>query len=182
MVTTVMRILILASSTYLLSCGNRNHVNCDNTSINRDSSINQFILRDTNCFHLINNVPNIIDDPDLGEFIGFSNESSTEFVLLVRENGGFEKQFNYFYLTDSIPEKYTNQIVSLPDKSFHTTFGAYLGITESEFRNKYNIDDFNKTPNGDGYTYQHEDTINQYRCIYTFHKESLSHIEFGYVW
>lgn len=83
--TMVMRILILVSSCYLISCGGHMRTYDDNFSLYGDSSINQFVLRDTSSFASINNMPKIIDDFNIGEFIGFSNASSTEFVLLVRE-------------------------------------------------------------------------------------------------
>lgn len=79
----------------------------------------------------------MIDDPNIGEFIGFSNASSTEYVLMVREYGGFGNLFDYFYLTDSIAPEYAKQIVTLPDSAFVTTLGAHIGYSEKEFLEKY---------------------------------------------
>ena len=180
--TMVMRILILVSSCYLISCGGHMRTYDDNFSLYGDSSINQFVLRDTSSFASINNMPKIIDDFNIGEFIGFSNASSTEFVLLVREYGGLDKQFDYFYLTDSIPQEYVGQVVTLPDSSFHTTLGAYIGCSEKEFCDKYRKLNFSVSRHTAGNTYTFQDSINLYRSVYKFTHGYLSYVEFGYVW
>ena len=94
-------------------------------------------MRNTSCIESTNTMPKMIDDPNIGEFIGFSNASSTEYVLMVREYGGFGNQFDYFYLTDSIAPEYAKQIVTLPDSAFVTTLGAHIGYSEKEFLEKY---------------------------------------------
>ena len=182
MATMAMRILILVSSCYLISCGGHIRTYDDKVSFYGDSSINQFILRDTSCLASINKMPSIMNDSNIGEFIGFSNISSNEFILLIRENGGYEKQFNYFYLTDSIPHEYVKRVVTLPDSSFITTLGAYIGCTEKDFCNKYKKISFSISQHTTGNTYMFQDTKNQYRGIYKFNRGYLSHIEFGYVW
>ena len=53
-----------------------------------DSSVNQFILRDTTFLGQLDRLPDKIDDEYIGEFIGFSNATSSEYLLLVCENGG----------------------------------------------------------------------------------------------
>lgn len=182
MATMVKRILILVNSFILISC-HQMYTNGDNVSLYGDSSINRFVLRDTSCFKDISNMPNIIDDPYIGEFVGFSNASSTEFLLMVREYGGFENQFDYFYLTDSISPEYVEQFVSLPDSCFITTLGAHIGCSEKEFCDKYKKIQFSISQNAKGSIYEFQDTTtNMYRCIYKFHNGYLSHIEFGMIY
>ncbi len=182
MATMVMRMLILVSSYILISCNQMCTYGGDIVSLYGDSSINRFVLRDTLCFKGINNMPNIIDDPNIGEFVGFSNASSTEFLLLVRENGGYDKQFNYFYLTDSVSPEYVELFVNLPDSFFITTLGAHIGCSEKEFCDKYKKIKFNISQNATGSIYEFQDTINKYRSIYKFDNGYLSHIELGYMW
>ena len=71
-----------------------------------DSSVNKFILRDTSYTCTIDNFPPIIDTYNKGEGVYFSNASSTEFLFLKMENGGYRGQFDYFYITDTIPLQY----------------------------------------------------------------------------
>ena len=166
----------------LFSCGGQISKCEDIQPLYGDSSINRFVLRDTSCFESINTMPKMIDDPNIGEFIGFSNASSTEYVLMVREYGGLENQFDYFYLTDSIAPEYAQRIVTLPDSTFVTTLGAHIGCSEKEFLEKYRNIVFDISQSPEGNTYEYQDTTNQYRSIYKFNHGNLSHVEFGYVW
>ncbi len=166
----------------LFSCGRQISKCEDIQPLYGDSSINRFVLRDTSCFESINTMPKMIDDPNIGEFIGFSNASSTEYVLMARENGGLENQFDYFYLIDNIAPEYAQRIVPLPDSTFVTTLGAHIGCSEKEFLEKYRniVFDISQSPTGN--TYEYQDTTNQYRSIYKFNHGNLSQVEFGYVW
>lgn len=83
-----------------------------------DSSVNQFILRDTTFLGQLDRLPDKIDDEYIGEFIGFSNATSSEYLLLVCENGGLNNQYNYFYLIDTIPIEYVNKMTVLRDSVF----------------------------------------------------------------
>ena len=166
----------------LFSCGGQISKCEDIQPLHGDSSINRFVLRDTSCFNSINTMPKMIDDSNIGEFIGFSNASSTEYMLMVRENGGFENQFDYFYLTDSIAPEYAQWIAALPDSTFVTTLGAHIGCSEKDFLDKYKNIIFKISQAPTGNTYEYQDTTNQYRSIYKFSHGNLSHVEFGYVW
>ena len=68
-----------------------------------DSSVNKFILRDTSYTCSIDNFPPVVDTYNNGEGAYFSNVSSTEYLFLKMENGGYRGQFDYFYITDTIP-------------------------------------------------------------------------------
>lgn len=172
-------ILILVSSLCFTSCiVNKSD---DKAVYMTDCSINQFVLRDTSLLSSMN-IPNMIDDLAIGEFIGFSNVTSSEYLLLIRENGGCENQFNYFYLTDSIPVEYLEKLAILPDSVFLTTRGVHIGSSEKEFCNKYKGIDFSISQNGTYKTYEFQDTVNLYYSTYQFKQGYLAHIEFGYVW
>ncbi len=179
------QILTLVSSLFLISCGGGGrHISLEDNYVG-DFSVNEFILRDTTFIKTLSNLPDIIDDTTIlgiGEFIGFSNASSSEYLLLACENGGFMHQYNYFYLTDSIPSEYKDKIAILPDTAFCTTLGAYIGISEKEFSDKYKEIDFSISQKSSNKVYEYQDTIGLYQCIYIFNQGYLKHIEFGYVW
>lgn len=181
MAITAKQILILASSFFLITCGEHKTISSEN-NFGGDYSVNGFTLRETSFLDSISNLPDIIDDLSIGEFIGFSNASSSEYLLLVHENGGARNQYNYFYLTDSIQPEYIPKIAVLPDTAFVTTLGAHIGIPETEFCEKYKKIEFSLTKNASDKIYELQDTVNQYRSIYIFNKGHLKHIEFGYVW
>lgn len=175
-------ILILVSSLLVMSCGGNRCISVQNTYFVGDTSVNQFVLRDTSSFVHLEKLPDIIDDPNFGEFIGFSNASSSEFLLLVRENGGIKNQYNYFCLTNSVLSEYSSQIVILEDSVFYTTLGVHIGSSETEFCERYKGMNFSVSQSANEKTYEFQDTTNQYRSIYIFDKGYLKHLEFGYVW
>lgn len=175
-------ILILVNSLLVMSCGRDRCACIKSAHLTGDISVNQFVLRDTSCFVNLGKIPGIIDDPDIGEFVGFSNISSSEFLLLVKENGGWRNQYNYFCLTDSINSEYRPKIAVLEDSVFYTTIGAHIGSSEMEFREKYKVLNFSVSQNASEKTYEFQDTINQYRSIYRFNEGILKYVEFGYVW
>ena len=173
---------ILVSSLLIMSCGGNKGVSIENVLITEDFSVNQFVLRDTSSFVHLEKLPDIIDDPYIGEFIGFSNSSSSEYLRLVRENGGLRNQYNYFYLTDSVASEYKQNIAVLEDSIFYTTLGVHIGSSEIEFCDKYKGMNFFVTQSACGKIYEFQDTINLYRSKYRFIDGKLKDIEFGYVW
>ena len=175
-------ILILVSSFLVMSCGGNRCVSVENAYFIGDTSVNQFILRDTSSFVHLEKLPDMIDDPNFGELIGFSNASSTEYLLLVRENGGMENQYNYFCLTDSVLSEYSPKIVILEDSVFYTTSGVHIGSSETEFCERYKGMNFSVSQSANKKTYEFQDTTNLYRSIYIFDKGYLKHLEFGFVW
>lgn len=111
-------IQILVSSLFVISCVENKPVLNDMEFFTGDSSVNQFILRDTTFLGQLDRLPDKIDDEYIGEFIGFSNATSSEYLLLVCENGGLNNQYNYFYLIDTIPIEYVNKMTVLRDSVF----------------------------------------------------------------
>ena len=144
-----------------------------------DSSVNKFILRDTSYTCTIDNFPPIIDTYNKGEGAYFSNASSTEFLFLKMENGGYRGQFDYFYITDTIPLQYRDSVFVLPDTAFYTTRGAYLGLTEKTFAEKYKDVEF-EIARKDSQVIYSLDTMT-YHSRYIFVHDSLCYIEFGEV-
>ena len=186
-VTLIMEIMakliqILVSSLFVISCVENKPVLNDMEFFTGDSSVNQFILRDTTFLGQLDRLPDKIDDEYIGEFIGFSNATSSEYLLLVCENGGLNNQYNYFYLIDTIPIEYVNKMTVLRDSVFYTTLGVHIGSPEMDFRLKYKDVDFCIIQNATDKIYEFQDTISQYRSRYRFINGHLSHIEFGYVW
>lgn len=176
------QIQILVSSLLVMSCGGDSCACIDSSQFIGDISVNQFVLRDTSYFVHLEKLPDIIDDPNIGEFVGFSNTSSSEFLLLVRENGGMRNQYNYFCLTDSVHSEYRLKIAILEDSVFYTTLGVHIGSSEIEFCEKYKGINFSVSQSASEKTYEFQDTINQYRSIYRFNEGKLQYVEFGYVW
>lgn len=181
-------ILILVSSLLAISCGGHRYA-CDDrpggyedVHFIGDTSVNYFILRDTSCFVHLEKIPDIIDGPNIGEFVCFSNALSSEFLLLARENGGMHNQFNYFYLTDSIPSEYRSKIAILGDSVFYTTSGMHIGSSETEFCEKHKGINFSISQSANEKTYEFQDTTNLYQCTYRFNDGKLKYVEFGYVW
>lgn len=182
METMVKLIRILVSSLFVMSCGGNRCASDEDAFLVRDTSINQFILRDTSFWGHLEKLPDIIDDPNIGEFIGFSNVTASEYLLLVRENGGVCNQYNYFCLTDSVLPDYKHKFVILGDSVFIATLGAYVGCSEMDFCDKYKELEFSVSQTGTERVYEHQDTISQYCSIYKFNDGYLTHMEFGYIW
>lgn len=145
-----------------------------------DSSVNKFILRDTSYTCTIDNFPPIVDTYNNGEGVYFSNASSTEFLFLKVENGGYRGQFDYFYMTDTIPLQYKDSVFVLPDTAFYTTRGAHLGLSEKVFSEKYKNVEFEITRKDSQVVYS-LDTMT-YHSRYVFVHDSLRYIEFGEVY
>ena len=124
----------------------------------------------------------MIDDFNMGEGVCFSNITDTEWLFLRRENGGFENQYNYFYLLSTIPNTKGKSIIRLSDSIFTTTQGIHLGSRMEEFEAKYKKIPFKVKQENDRRFYSFSDSINQYTCTYIFEKGRLYQIEFGYVW
>ena len=180
-------ILILGSSILLfVSCCNKNS-NSNASQYNYmdyiDSSINCFILRDTNCMKYIDiKENNVIDDFNKGEGICLSNSTNTEWLYLVKENGGYKNQYNYYYLLDTIPNVHNRSIIRLSDSIFMTSRGIHIGSSIEDFKTKYKEIQFKVKHENEKICYSYYDTINQYSCIYIFKNGRLCRIEFGYVW
>ena len=126
--------MILICSTMLLSSCVKNATQGKNMSHNKnDTAINNFVLRDTSCMqNIIILKRNTIDDFDMGEAICFSNSSYTEFLFMVKEMGGYENQYSYFYLLDSVPHAYDETVIRLSEANFETSLGLYLGCPKEE--------------------------------------------------
>lgn len=182
MAIMVKLILILVSSLLVMSCGGNRCSYIESEHFIGDTSVNQFVLRDTSYIAHLEKLPDIIDDPNIGEFVGFSNRSSSEFLLLVKENGGMRNQYNYFCLTDSVHSEYRPKISILEDSVFNTTLGVHIGSSEKEFCEKYKGLNFSVSQSASEKAYEFQDTINQYRSIYRFNNGILKYVEFGYVW
>lgn len=92
-------ILTLMCSIVLLSSCGKHATNSNDMSDNKiDTAINNFVLRDTSCMRAIKiQKGNIIEDFYKGEGICFSNSNCTEFLYMVKEMGGYENQYCYFY-------------------------------------------------------------------------------------
>lgn len=181
MAIMVKLILILVSSLLVISCGKDRCIGNEGAFMG-DVSVNQFVLRDTTCLAALEKLPDLIDDPNIGEFVGFSNTSSSEFLLLVKENGGLNNQYNYLYLTDSVHPDYRSRVVILEDSTFYTTAGVHLGSSETEFCENYKGLNFSVSQTASEKIYEFQDTINLYRSIYRFNEGILKCVEFGYVW
>ncbi|MFK1962552.1 hypothetical protein ACIXEH_17130 [Bacteroides fragilis] len=125
---------------------------------------------------------NIIEDFYKGEGICFSNSNYTEFLYMVKEMGGYENQYCYFYLLDSVPPTYEDKVIKLPDSNFVTSQGWYLGSTKEEFMGKTGGRNFNVTHLNDKTLYSYTDSIELYSCKYLFQGNRLCQIEFGYTW
>lgn len=145
-----------------------------------DSSVNKFILRDTSFTCSIDNFPPIVDTYNNGEGVYFSNASSTEYLFLKMENGGYRGQFDYFYITDTIPLQYKDSLLVLPDTAFYTTRGARLGLSEKVFSEKYKNVEFEITRKDSQVVYS-LDTMT-YHSRYVFVHDSLRYIGFGEVY
>ena len=63
-------IQILVSSLFVISCVDNKPVLNDMEFFTGDSSVNQFILRDTTFLGQLDRLPDKIDDEYIGEFIG----------------------------------------------------------------------------------------------------------------
>lgn len=148
-----------------------------------DTSINKFILRDTSCMRAIKvHKKNIIEDFYKGEGICFSNSKYTEFLYMAKEMGGYENQYCYFYLLDSVPPAYRDKVIKLPDSNFVTSQGCHLGSTKEEFMEKTGGKKFNINHVNDNTLYSYTDSTELYSCKYLFQGNRLCQIEFGYIW
>lgn len=176
--------MILICSTMLLSSCVKNATQGKNMSHNKnDTAINNFVLRDTSCMQNINILKrNTIDDFDMGEGICFSNSSYTEFLFMVKEMGGYENQYSYFYLLDSVPHAYDEKVIKLSEANFVTSLGLYLGCPKEEFIKMTKGKEFEVNNINDGILYSYTDSTELYSCKYIFQNNRLRQIEFGYIW
>lgn len=148
-----------------------------------ENSINKFVLRDTSYTCRLNILPkNMINDYDKGEGVYFTNKQHTEFLFLSLENGGMNGQYDYFYLSNSIPKVYKSKAIVLSDSTFVTTKHLHLGSSLREFKKLIGNINFKVECKGDEKHFLYRDSIEQYSCLYKFYKSRLVHIEFGYVW
>lgn len=176
--------LVLICSVVLLNSCGKHATHGNDTPYNKiDTSINNFVLRDTSCMRAIT-VPkrNIIEDFYKGEGICFSNSSYTEFLYIVKEMGGYENQYCYFYLSDSVPPAYEDKVIKLPDSNFVTSQGWHLGSTKEDFMEKTGGKNFNVNHINDKTLYFYTDSTELYSCKYLFQGNRLYQIEFGYIW
>lgn len=176
---------ILVCLLFFVSCVEKKDYYDSNISENSDisykcdSSINNFILRDTMYTSKFDKINDIKNDFSKGEGIWLANASFTEFLFMKTENGGCKHQFNYFYLTDSIPNTVIHEF---PDSCFITTKGARLNMTEDNFLINYGDIDFDINKSGERTIYSYYDSVEVYQSIYIFRNRRLSHVEFGYIW
>lgn len=176
--------MIMICSTMLLSSCVKNVTQGKNMSHNKnDTAINNFLLRDTSCMQNINILKrNTIDDFDMGEGICFSNSSYTEFLFMVKEMGGYENQYSYFYLLDSVPHAYDEKVIKLSEANFVTSLGLYLGCPKEEFIKMTKGKEFEVNNINDGILYSYTDSTELYSCKYIFQNNRLRQIVFGYIW
>lgn len=177
-------ILTLMCSIVLLSSCGKHATNSNDMSDNKiDTAINNFVLRDTSCMRAIKiQKGNIIEDFYKGEGICFSNSNCTEFLYMVKEMGGYENQYCYFYLLDSVPPTYRDKVIKLPDSNFVTSQGWHLGSIKEEFIEKNGGKNFNVSHVNDKTLYSYTDSTELYSCKYLFQGNRLCQIEFGYTW
>lgn len=178
------QILALICSIVLLgSCGNHATYGNDMFDNKIDTAINNFVLRDTSCMRAIKVLKrNIIVDFYKGEGICFSNSNYTEFLYMAKEMGGYENQYCYFYLLDSVPPADEDKVIKLPDSNFVTSQGWHLGSTKEEFMKKTGGKKFEVNHINDETLYSYTDSTELYSCKYLFRKNRLCQIEFGYIW
>lgn len=125
------------------------------TSINEISLMSQISL--DSIFSL--NVDNyIVNDFQHGEGVCISNTSNTEFVFFKFNNGRIGQELDAFILTDSIPLEFSPYKIQSRVPKFITTYGAYIGMSKTDFINKYFSDNESKKKLGSIYA--------QYDSIY----------------
>ena len=169
---------------YILIAQNRNIstvVNeVDKSTI--DTSINKLILRDTTS--IIKNIGDvshlIIDDFDKGECVILANADKNEFVIMRREYGGFENQYDYFFLSKHTAQIDISKIKVLIDSHFITNKGAFLNMQEKDFLSKYTNVNFQQNITNDTIIYHYIDANMSYECNYYFVDKVLVEINFGY--
>ena len=178
------QILALIGCIVLLgSCGRHATSSKDLSDNTVDTAINNFVLRDTSCMRAIKvQKRNIIEDFYKGEGICFSNSNYTEFLYMAKEMGGYENQYCYFYLLDSVHPAYEDKVIKLPDSNFVTSQGWHLGSTEEEFMKKTGGKKFEVNQINDETLYSYTDSTELYSCKYLFRGNRLCQLEFGYVW
>ena len=173
---------LICSMVLLSSCGKHVTYSKDVSDNTIDTAINNFVLRDTSCMRAIKvQKGNIIEDFYKGEGICFSNSNDTEFLYMVKEMGGYENQYCYFYLLDSVPPAYGDKVIKLPDSNFVTSQGWHLGSTKEEFMGKSGGTKFNVNHVNDKTLYSYTDSTELYLCKYLFQGDRLCQIEFGYI-
>lgn len=178
------QILALIGCIVLLgSCGRHATSSKDLSDNTVDTAINNFVLRDTSCMRVIKvQKRNIIEDFYKGEGICFSNSNYTEFLYMAKEMGGYENQYCYFYLLDSVPPAYEDKVIKLPNSNFVTSQGWHLGSTEEDFMKKTRGKKFEVNHINDETLYSYTDSTELYSCKYLFWGNRLCQLEFGYVW
>lgn len=180
----VRQVLVWISSIIFLgSCHNPKTGTIHNRNVEVENSINNFILRDTTyTCKLKIQAKNLVNDFHKGEGVYFTNKTKTEFLFLAAENGGVNYQYDYFYLSDSIPKEYKSKAIVLSDSIFLTSNHLHLGSSLNEFKKIYYGTNLQVTNRGNEKEFVYVDSINQYSCLYKFRRNQLVHIEFGYIW
>ena len=121
-----------------------------------------------------------VNDFQHGEGVYISNTSNTEFVFLKFNNGRIGQELDAFILTDSIPLEFSPYKIQSRVPKFISTNGAYIGMSKTDFINKYFSDNESKIKLGS--IYAQYDSINLLYNKFNFHHDTLKKIEIGYDW
>ncbi|MCG2611789.1 hypothetical protein LZZ90_09765 [Flavobacterium sp. SM15] len=169
---------------FLISCNNFNYSKKNDGLVffvtkGKDSIINGIVLRDTtSLLKNLGDVSDLIsDDINMGECVTLVNESGNEFFKMRREYGGYKNQYDYFFVTKTNSSK---KIKKIKDLNFKSNNGAYLGMSEIEFKEKYDLRKFIKEVKGNISTYIFKDVDDIYQSKFTFDQSKLIEFEFGY--
>jgi hypothetical protein len=148
-----------------------------------DSSVNEFNLMDSISLDTVFmlQVDNyIVNDSQYGEGIYVSNDTNNEFVFMKFNCGRIGQEIDAFVLTDSIPSEFSKYKIQSKVLRFTSTHGAYIGMSKTDFINKYFNDNTPQT--GLESIYVQYDSINLLYNKYFFRKDTLKKIEIGYDW
>ena len=183
-------ILILVNSLIVLYSCNTNCLKTEQSSsdhrrfeCNMDNSINEISLMSQislDSIFLLNVDNYTVNDFQHGEGVYISNTSNTEFVFLKFNNGRIGQELDAFILTDSIPLEFSPYKIQSRVPKFISTNGAYIGMSKTDFINKYFSDNESKIKLGS--IYAQYDSINLLYDKFYFHHDTLKKIEIGYDW
>lgn len=183
-------IQILVSSLIVLCSCNLNVRNTELSSSDHrisectmDSSINDIRLMtpiSLDSIFLLHVDKYIVNDFQYGEGIYVSNTSNTEFVFFKFNNGRIGQELDAFILTDSIPLEFSPRKIQSRFQKFISTYGAYIGMSKTDFVSRYFNNNESKTEFGS--IYAQYDSINLLYNKYYFRNDTLKKIEIGYDW
>ena len=148
--------------------------------INYDTSVNNIILSDT--MSVLSNVGNIrslfVSDYNRGEVVIIANNNKTQQLVMKVENGGYPNQFDYFIVEPSNPK--SKFALVLDNESFIANKGAYIGMSETIFSQKYSDINFALDKKEDTTIYTFSNLNIPYRAKYLFIRKQLYSFQFGY--